>query len=136
MAAGAYKLIIVLNGSACHRGDVHAQRLYSKHQLTLSDRPLRSISAATDVTVRFRDATKNLVSDHRAKLLVQDSGRSLLFSDPLATELIRRATKEVLLFLHLEQANGVVRVTGHFTTLEEFEHFAQQRPELRLASYD
>jgi hypothetical protein len=134
--AGAFKLLIVLNGSACLRGDVQAQRLYSKHQITLSDRPLRSVSPATDVTVRFRGATGNLVSDDRAKLFVQESGRSLLFSETLTTELIRRASENVLLFLHLEQANGVVRATAHFSTLERFDDFALQRPQLRLSSYD
>lgn len=136
MVAGAFKTLIVLNGSACLRGDVQAQRLYSKHQVTLSDRQLRSISPAADVTIRFRGSAGDLISDDRAKLFVQESGRSLLFSEPLARELILRASEDVLLFLHFEQANGVVRITAHFTTLGQFERFAQERPALRLASYD
>jgi hypothetical protein len=77
-----------------------------------------------------------LVSDEKAKLLVQNNGRSLLYSELLANELINRAHENVLLYLHLEQASGVVRAIVHFSTVEQFEDFSEQRPELRLSSYD
>lgn len=57
MSGEAFKLLIVLNASACLlRADVQGQRLRSKHQITISDRALRSVASASDATVRFRNS--------------------------------------------------------------------------------
>jgi hypothetical protein len=136
MSAGAFKLLIVLNASACLlRSDVHGQRLHSKHQITISDRPFRSVAAAGDVTVRFRTSLGNLALDDKAKLVVQESGRTYLSSELLAKELIRHTGEDALLYLHLEQAGGVLRAIAHFSNISKFQGFAEQRPELRLSSY-
>jgi hypothetical protein len=54
----------------------------------------------------------------------------------LAKELIGRSVENVLLFLHLEQAGGVLRAIAHFSTDENLKRLAEQRPELRLSAYD
>jgi hypothetical protein len=138
MSAEAFKLLIVLNASACLlRADVQGQRLRSKHQITISDRPLRSVASASDATVRFRNSNGDLVLDDKAKLIVQDHGRSFVASELLAKELLAHADESTILFLHLEQAAGVLRAIAHFSTFDKFKQFDQQRPELlfvRLAS--
>jgi hypothetical protein len=54
----------------------------------------------------------------------------------LTKELIGHAGENVLLFLHLEQAGGVLRAIAHFSSVEKLKSLAEQRPELRLSSYD
>jgi hypothetical protein len=136
MSEGAFKLLIVLNVSAClGRHDVQGQRLHSKHQITISDRPPRSVASAADVTVRFRTSSGDLVLDDNAKLIVQEHGRSFLASELLAKELVGHADENVLLFLHLEQGGGILRAIAHFSSVEKLKSLAERRPELRLSSY-
>jgi hypothetical protein len=136
MSGEAFKLLIVLNASACLlRADVQGQRLRSKHQITISDRALRSVASASDATVRFRNSDGHLILDDKAKLIVQDNGRSFVASELLAKELIAHADERTVLFLHLEQASGVLRAIAHISTFDRFKEWDQQRPELRLSSY-
>jgi hypothetical protein len=117
MSGEAFKLLVVLNASAClHRADVQGQRLRSKHQVTISNRPLRSVASASDATVRFRNSHGDLVLDDKAQLILQDHGRSFVASELLAKELLARAAESTVLFFHLEQAAGVLRAIAHFQT--------------------
>jgi len=47
-----------------------------------------------------------------------------------------RGSDSGLLFLHLEQANGLIRIIAHFSEEDALEAFSARRPDLRLASYD
>lgn len=135
MSGGAFKILVVLRVSACRHGDGQAKRLQSKHQITLSERSFPNVATSTDVTVRFRNGRGELILDDSARLLIHDNGRALLVSEPLAAELLR-AGERALLFLHLEQAEGIIRAIAHLSSIEKLEAFAEQRPELRLAAYD
>src|SRR5262245_60086633 len=78
VATGAFKLLVVLNASACLRAEVSAQRLKTKAQITLSERAPRCINSGSDVSIRYRTVSGQLMLDDRARLIVHDGGRSVL----------------------------------------------------------
>src|SRR5262249_36747502 len=51
-------------------------------------------------------------------------------------DLLLRDQDETLLFLHMEQANGLIRIIAHFSTTDRLEAFSTRRSDLRLYSHD
>jgi hypothetical protein len=126
-----------VNPSWCLHGDGHTKKLETKNLIALTDRKSRIRNAAGEVSLRFRDQSGSLRHDNSSRLtVIEDTGKAFLFSVPLARELLSRNLDGVLLFVHLEQAADIVRVTVSFSSYARLDEISKERPELRFGSYD
>src|SRR6185312_846407 len=84
-----------------------------------------------------RNAAGKIILDNDARLKLNDgNGRPYLCSAPLSEEILADGMADKLLFLLLEQSDGVLRVTAQIAEQSWLVKLATARPELRLDAYD
>lgn len=127
-SSGALRLLLIANATWCCDDD---KRL-AKGQIPLSDRRTIIATPAADVTVKFRSGSGSLRLDTGAHLHISRPGKVALHSTALAKEMATRTNDGELVFMLLEQADEVLRVTAHFMSSTNLRAFMEERPELRL----
>jgi hypothetical protein len=111
------------------------KKVRQKHSVPLSDRSSCIRAASSDVTLKYRDASGLIRIDDDARLAISDDNGAFLQSHMLASDLMKRWERDELLFVLLEQVNGIVRLTVHFSSRANLQELHSKRPELRMDVY-
>ena len=132
----ALTLLVVVRGSWCFSDDSRAKRVTVRSQLPICDRRTPITTPSSDAIVKFRDRNRRLRLDGDARIVVADAGKVYLQSADLAKDLASCYDHDTLVYIFLEQVDDVVRATIHFSNEAELVGLAEERPELRINTFD
>jgi hypothetical protein len=116
--------------------DARVKRAKTRSQISVSDRRSSLTRPVTDAIIKFRDKTGRPRLDLDARLLVSDNGKVYLQSANFVKDLLSRDLRDQILFIFTEQVDDILRMTICVNNKAYLNLLSEDRPELRLNSYD